>query len=356
MTMDIFSFLKSKKETDLEPGSIQDYARAYSKSFKEQQKTKIVSPAEFNKVFNKVLIAREEIYERIGITNDNLWMPVRTKGVDEVHSVISVSMQSGNLDYKCDLPTMILYALILESKVKRKDFAEMSEGETLAQLKVLRDEVNRVCDYQVQMDELTFCRYNYYIIQQVIMDCDKDFAISIATKMNLLDPIEEDPLEPGSIGDYARTYAKSFFQIAPGKIFKKNEFDKHFTDVLQIRAEICEKGGLAEENLFMPLHLKGINQIHKYLSGVCADNNILYELDLPMMILYAILLESKIQRLEFTFYDQASTKKALKVLWDEVANFSHRQVIIEKDVFISFNSAIIPYFIRGNDPAVRFTL
>ncbi len=169
-------------------GSIGETARAYSNSYKNLNNIRTVNEDEFNNSFLTVINFRIVAYESIGIDGGNLLIPIRLNGLNKIHAFFNemevyIKTEIPESEYidksiglRIDLPTMILYSMILESNNKRIGFAGAREQFMRMALKIVHQEVKTVCPYQVLFSEDDFIEENYPKIYAFIHDVDNSLG------------------------------------------------------------------------------------------------------------------------------------------------------------------------------------
>jgi hypothetical protein len=168
-----------------EPGAIGDTARAYATSFARYVTEKTDNLNNFNSAFLITLMHRALVFEQTGNTTGNLLLPIHTKGVDEVHRLFDLVNQNNDIKYKLDLPTMILYSMLLESASYREGFAGMINGDIQIALGIIHQEIKEICPYQVLIGEDDFIYFNSMVSQSFLIKVDWSLALKIGAKLGV---------------------------------------------------------------------------------------------------------------------------------------------------------------------------
>ncbi len=155
-----------------EPGSIGDTARAYATGFKQLAPVIILYERMFNHAFNSVLLRMERESDDNTIADGNLLIPIHTKGIIEIHRLLDLTEGEKSVAYKLDLPTMILYAMLLESSSFREGFIKMENEDIMTVLRIIHEEITSVCQHQVIGSEYEFVFLNSCLIPEFIMQAD----------------------------------------------------------------------------------------------------------------------------------------------------------------------------------------
>lgn len=156
-----------------EPGSIGDTARAYATSFARIVTERTNKPEAFNNGLYMTIMYRIRVMEQLETTEGNLLLPLNTKGVDEIHRLFDLEEPFEDMPFKLDLPTMTLYAMLLESPLYRRGFAEMNATEVLYPLGIIYEEIYKICPYQSIIKRLAFDLENSFRVTKFIMAADK---------------------------------------------------------------------------------------------------------------------------------------------------------------------------------------
>lgn len=169
-------------------GSIGETARAYADLYKKINALRTLNEDEFNNALLNVLTLRAIVYENLGVHDGNLLIPIHLNGLKQIHvffkeveEYIKTRMPIPNyvdksIELRLDLPTMILYSMVLESDNKRKGFAGAGELFIKRVLKVVHQEVKSICPYQVLFSEEDFIEENYGKILVFIQDADSSLG------------------------------------------------------------------------------------------------------------------------------------------------------------------------------------
>lgn len=156
-----------------EPGSIGDTARAYATSFARIVTERTDEQDIFNNGLHLTLAYRAIVLEQAGTTEGNLLLPLHTKGVSEIHRLLDIVEHDLDLPFRLDLPSMVLYTMLLESASYRRGFAEMNAKETLPPIGIIYEEIEKICPYQVRVDRFGFDLENSSLVRRFLLEADK---------------------------------------------------------------------------------------------------------------------------------------------------------------------------------------
>lgn len=158
--------------------------------------------------------------------------------------------------------------------------------------------------------------------------------------------------EPGSIGDTARAYATSFARIVTERTDNLPEFNNGLFMTIMYRALAIEQAGTTAGNLLMPVHQRGVDELHHYFDLANQDKDVKYKLDLPTMVFYSMLLESASYRQGFAGMSNDDIQTALQVIHQEIAKICPYQVLISEDDFAYFNILVSQSFLMKIDKSL----
>lgn len=156
---------------------------------------------------------------------------------------------------------------------------------------------------------------------------------------------------PGSIGDTARAYAISFSRIVPERTENLSVFNNGLYMVIIARMESYKEAfepsiGKHPDNLLLPVHTKGVDEIHRLFDLATPVRDIIFKLDLPSMTLYSMLLESKSYRDGFTIMDKNYTTSALEIIYEETKRACSHQVLFDKSAYVINNTSTLKKFLQ----------
>ncbi len=166
------------------PGSIGDTAKSYAKSYSSINKTCAKDLTNFTDAFRAVVAMRLMAYASLNVDDGNLLSPPVTEKTfqpiynffdefEERHGGSYAFESLGNRNhFKIDLPTMILYTMLLESKNKREGFAFgiMDSSFMNEVLRIIYQETNNVCSYQTFFSESNFIVENNHKLALFLCD------------------------------------------------------------------------------------------------------------------------------------------------------------------------------------------
>lgn len=158
--------------------------------------------------------------------------------------------------------------------------------------------------------------------------------------------------EPGSIGDTARAYATSFVRIVTERTDELDVFNNGLFMTIMYRALSMEQAGTTAGNLLIPIHIKGLDEVHRVFDVVNQDNNVKYKLDLPTMVFYTMLLESVSYRKGFAAMANEDIQTALQIIHQEINKICPYQVLISEDDFAYFNAMVSQSFLIKVDKSL----
>ena len=158
--------------------------------------------------------------------------------------------------------------------------------------------------------------------------------------------------EPGSIGDTARAFATSFSRIVTEKTEQLDVFNNGLFMTLMYRALAMEQAGTTAGNLLIPIHQRGVDEMHHLFDLVNQDNDVKYKLDLPTMVFYSMLLESASYRKGFAGMSNDDIQTALQIIHQEITKICPYQVLINEDDFAYFNILISQSFLMKVDKSL----
>lgn len=157
---------------------------------------------------------------------------------------------------------------------------------------------------------------------------------------------------PGSIGETARAFATSFIRIVAKRTNDLDEFNNGLFMTIMYRALAFEQAGTIKGNLLLPIHTKGLDEVHRIFDMVNQDNDIKYKLDFPTMVFYSMLLESATYRQGFAGMNNDDTESALKIIHQEIVSICPYQVFINEDDFSYFNIIVSQSFLLKADKSL----
>lgn len=142
-------------------GSISKTTRVYAKRYAQLMPTKTNDLLKFSTPFEKVIEERSFISQGLENNEENLFGEDYRLALMMLHGFFEemeiVNRRSpGTQKYLIDLPSMILYSMILESKTKRTWFESFDSNAIMAALKEIHHQCVELCSYQIQYDEQTF--------------------------------------------------------------------------------------------------------------------------------------------------------------------------------------------------------
>lgn len=167
------------------PGSVGDTAKAYAKSYSSINKTCTKDLTKFTDAFRAVVAMRLMAYASLGVDDGNLLSPPVTENTfqpiyrffddfEEKHGGSYAFESLGNRNhFKIDLPTMILYTMLLESNNKREGFFAfgiMDSSFINEVLRIVYQETNNVCSYQTFFPESNFIVENNHKLLLFLCD------------------------------------------------------------------------------------------------------------------------------------------------------------------------------------------
>ncbi|MBC7389076.1 MAG: hypothetical protein H7329_07695 [Opitutaceae bacterium] len=114
------------------------------------------------------------------------WYPLRNKFLEVFKKIFKANCPkeySSNYssNYKYDLPTQILYYMLLESKFKRKGLAGANDELAKEILKDVHQEVKNICPYQTYTLEKEFVEVNLILYRLFLCEFDPSLKESIDT-------------------------------------------------------------------------------------------------------------------------------------------------------------------------------
>lgn len=190
--------LQTKQLLIYAPGSVGDTSRAYALSYSRiiRQKTKDLE--EFNNALNQVISIRELAYKKIGVNDQNLLIPASTNGVNAIYRILDPIDEEAKSnsdiseeDYsllisflRLDLPTMVLYAMLLESNIKRQGFAAADSEFLEEALRTLYSETYKICPYQTMFSEDDFLIANTDKVKLFLSKADNSLDIMIRVSLS----------------------------------------------------------------------------------------------------------------------------------------------------------------------------
>lgn len=165
-----------------EPGSIGDTARVYATSFARIVTERTDEQDVFNNGLHLTLMYRAIALEKAGTIDGNLLLPLHIKGVSEIHRLLDAAEPDLDLPFRQDLPTMVLYAMLMESPSYRRGFAEMDSREILYPIGIIYEEIGKICPYQVRVIRNGFDLENAFLVRMFLFEADKSLKPIILRK------------------------------------------------------------------------------------------------------------------------------------------------------------------------------
>ena len=126
----------------------------------------------FNQVFTSLLLRREKVSDDNNIASGNLLIPTHTKGLKEILRILNTVPGEKCAVYKLDLPTMVLYAMLLESDTYREGFVRMENEDLMQVLTMIYEEIKSVCPHQCLGSEDEFTFLNSCLITDFVKEAD----------------------------------------------------------------------------------------------------------------------------------------------------------------------------------------
>ena len=173
------------------PGSIGETAKTYATSYSKLLSRKTTNIVEFNEAFIQVIMFRVAAYERFEINDKNLLSPITNNILNPIYDFFAemekhikagldpIEYVDNSTKFKMDLPTMILYTMMLESNNKRTGFAAADLDFMNESLKVIHQESNLACPYQSFFTETDFIQENNRKVKLFLFNTDASLAVLI---------------------------------------------------------------------------------------------------------------------------------------------------------------------------------
>lgn len=173
---------------------------------------------------------------------------------------------------------------------------------------------------------------------------------------------------PGSVGETAKTYANSYARINKVATRDKQQFDTAFKQVILFRVLAYEKFSVDDKNLLQPFKENILQPIYSFFDEIeeqmknnisafeYTDNRPVFQVDLPTMALYTMLLESNNKRMGFAGADEDFMFEALKVIHQEAkAECAYQSFFTEAD-FIEENMMKLKLFLFNVDQSLAYLI
>lgn len=173
------------------PGSVGETAREFAKAYARVSSWANQKPQEtphtieeFNNSLISVLNFRALIFEKVGMAHTNLLFPIYEKGINEIYRIVNLAGSPAyQIDYKTDLPSMTLYAILLESQSYREGFAASPDPYVRDALRVIHQEISKIFPRQVLVDEWEFIDWNMIYYKQFLTKADRSLALLMTNKI-----------------------------------------------------------------------------------------------------------------------------------------------------------------------------
>ena len=147
------------------PGFIGERARNYALLFKRSLPKGTEETTAFNKAFFIAIIQRDTLTDITRKQEGSLLHPLYDKGIDEIHRVCDKVGISQEAKYRLDLPTMVLYSMLLESESLRIIFDKADEQFYQFALKGIYQEVRRICPSQIRVEEQEYIKLHTTLLK-----------------------------------------------------------------------------------------------------------------------------------------------------------------------------------------------
>lgn len=157
-----------------EPGSIGETARAYATGYYRVAPVTFKDERLFYQLFTSVLMKREQANTDNNLEDGNLLIPAHTKGLNEIYRIFDLIPGERYIGYKVDLPTMILYSMLLESESYREGLIRMENADVMDVLSMIYEEVKSVCPNQTLDSNYNFTFQNSCMISDFIIEANSE--------------------------------------------------------------------------------------------------------------------------------------------------------------------------------------
>jgi len=157
------------------PGFIGNTASNYSLLFRKYLHQSSDEAEDFKKAFMLVIMHRILMSEIEGRKEGNLLYPIHIKGVDEIYSSFDKMNIGSETNFKLDLPTMILYSMLLESEYFRITFEKEDTFFHKISLEAIHLEVVKICPKQIKFNLSEFVQKNIPLLI-IFLDLHKSRA------------------------------------------------------------------------------------------------------------------------------------------------------------------------------------
>lgn len=164
--------------------------------------------------------------------------------------------------------------------------------------------------------------------------------------------------DEGSVSVTTQTFANCYSSATSKKTTSRDEFNSVFARIIDERIAICERLGINDTNLLINNIEDAFQKLVFIVQGIevlkedkSRDSNH-FLVDLPTMILYTMLLESKTKRDWFALFKPPIMKAALKEIHHQCYSLCSHQTLFSEESFIKDNEQKVKVFLYEIDPAL----